>query len=308
MTHATVGGRTKRHIPRPFAIAAVVTAVIAIGALVASRWFFAPSAAPSGTGTVSIITNPAGAQVIVDGESRGVTPVTLTLKAGVHVMQLRGAGQSRSMPVAIAANTQISQYIELPKGASGAGQLQVKTEPAGAQVSVDGVPRGVSPITVGDLTPGEHTVTLSNESGSIKHPVTILADATASLVVPLGGTEGYKGSGLAAMVEVLSGLLTGLGFGVEPTGRHNDGCFMAVFNVAAFRPLKDFKKEVAEFARYLKSTPPSEGSHGVFYPGEIEYLRHQQRRKIGIEIEDATWDKLRSLAAEYKIAGELGLA
>src|SRR5580658_10138847 len=47
-------------------------------------------------------------------------------------------------------------------------------------------------------------------------------------LLPLGGTEGYKGSGLAAMVEVLCGLLTGLGFGVEPTGRHNDGCFMAV--------------------------------------------------------------------------------
>jgi LDH2 family malate/lactate/ureidoglycolate dehydrogenase len=46
----------------------------------------------------------------------------------------------------------------------------------------------------------------------------------------------------------------------------------------------------------------------VFYPGEIEYLREQERRKIGIEIEDATWDKLRALAAEYKIASELGLA
>src|SRR5580765_8859257 len=105
-------------------MAGVVTAVVAIVALVGSRWIFAPAAAPSGTGTVSIITNPAGAQVIVDGEARGVTPVTLTLKAGVHVMQLRGAGQSRSMPVAIAANTTISQYIELPKNASGSGQLQ----------------------------------------------------------------------------------------------------------------------------------------------------------------------------------------
>jgi hypothetical protein len=100
-------------------------------------------------------------------------------------------------------------------------------------------------------------------------------------LLPLGGTEGYKGSGLAAMVEVLCGLLTGLGFGVEPTGRHNDGCFMAVFNVAAFRPLQDFKKEVAEFARYLKSTPLSEGSNEVFYPGKIEYLREQERRKNG---------------------------
>ncbi|MBK0533703.1 Ldh family oxidoreductase, partial [Klebsiella pneumoniae] len=81
-------------------------------------------------------------------------------------------------------------------------------------------------------------------------------------------------------------------FGVEPTGRHNDGCFMAVFNVAAFRPLLDFKKEVADFARYLKSTPPSEGSRGVFYPGEVEHLRELERRKNGIEIEDATWEKL----------------
>jgi uncharacterized oxidoreductase len=126
-------------------------------------------------------------------------------------------------------------------------------------------------------------------------------------LLPLGGTEGYKGSGLAAMVEVLCGLLTGLGFGVEPTGRHNDGCFMAVFNVAAFRPLAQFKKEVGEFAHYLKSTPPSEGSNGVFYPGEIEFLREQQRRKDGIEIEDATWERLRALAGQYKLAAELGL-
>ena len=127
-------------------------------------------------------------------------------------------------------------------------------------------------------------------------------------LLPLGGSEGYKGSGLASMVEVLCGLLTGLGFGVEPTGRHNDGCFMAVFNVAAFRPLKDFKKEVAEFARYLKETPLSEGSTGVFYPGEVEYIREQQRRISGIEIEDATWEKLRKLAGGYKLATELDLA
>ena len=93
-------------------------------------------------------------------------------------------------------------------------------------------------------------------------------------LLPLGGPEGgYKGTGLAVMVEILCGLLTGLGFGVEPTGRHNDGCFMAVFNVAAFRPLAEFKKEVGEFAAYLKSTPPAEGSSGVLYPGEIEHLR-----------------------------------
>jgi uncharacterized oxidoreductase len=126
-------------------------------------------------------------------------------------------------------------------------------------------------------------------------------------LLPLGGTEGYKGSGLAAMVEVLCGLLTGLGFGVEPTGRHNDGCFMAVFRVEAFRPLEAFKKEVAEFARYLKATPPAEGSSGVLYPGEVEYLTEQERRRSGIDVEDATWNRLCALAGEYGLAAELGL-
>src|ERR1700740_2088348 len=111
-------------------------------------------------------------------------------------------------------------------------------------------------------------------------------------LLPVGGSEGYKGYGLSVMVEILCGLLTGLGFGVEPTGRHNDGCFMAVFKVDAFRPLEQFKKEVGEFARYLKATPPSLGSSGVLYPGEIEHLREVERRKTGIDVEDATWNKL----------------
>ena len=128
-------------------------------------------------------------------------------------------------------------------------------------------------------------------------------------LLPLGGPEGgYKGTGLAVMVEILCGLLTGLGFGVEPTGRHNDGCFMAVFNVAAFRPLAEFKKDVGEFAAYLKATPPAEGSKGVLYPGEIEYMREQDRRQNGIEVEDATWYKLRSLAEDYGLSDQLGFA
>src|ERR1051326_4719019 len=82
-------------------------------------------------------------------------------------------------------------------------------------------------------------------------------------LLPLGGSEGYKGTGLSVMVEILCGLLTGLGFGVEPSGRHNDGCFMACFKVDAFRPWPKLKKEVGVFPLYLKKPPPAEGSSGV---------------------------------------------
>jgi len=126
-------------------------------------------------------------------------------------------------------------------------------------------------------------------------------------LLPLGGTEGYKGTGLAAIVEILSGLLTGLGFGIEPTGRHNDGSFIAVFNVAAFRALDNFKQEVTEFAHYLKATPPAQGFTEVFYPGEIEFRKEQERRKNGVPVEDATWNKIRDLAQGYGLADRLGL-
>jgi LDH2 family malate/lactate/ureidoglycolate dehydrogenase len=133
--------------------------------------------------------------------------------------------------------------------------------------------------------------------------------ARGGALQPLGGSgEGYKGSGLAAIVEILCGLLTGLGFGVDPTGRHNDGCFIAVFKVAAFRPLAQFKQEVTDFAAYLNATPPSAGSPGVLYPGQIEHQREQDRRQNGIDVEDATWAKLTSLANGYGLTAELELA
>jgi len=131
--------------------------------------------------------------------------------------------------------------------------------------------------------------------------------ARGGILLPLGGAEGHKGYGLSAIVEILSGILPGLGFGVEPTGRHNDGCFMACFNVAALRDLATFKREVAEFAAYLKSTPPSEGFTEVLYPGEVEWRREQERLKNGIAIEDKTWKSLTDLAAKFGIAGTLGL-
>src|ERR1700761_6968228 len=125
-------------------------------------------------------------------------------------------------------------------------------------------------------------------------------------LLPLGGAEGYKGYGLAAIVEIFSGLLTGLGFGVEPTGRHNDGCFIAVFNVAAFRDLHTFRQEVTDFANYLKATPPAQGFKEVFYPGEVEFRKEKERRANGIPVEDATWAKLKDLANGFGLTAKLG--
>ncbi|MCH2662449.1 Ldh family oxidoreductase [bacterium] len=121
-------------------------------------------------------------------------------------------------------------------------------------------------------------------------------------LMPLGGDVGFKGYALATMVEILSALLTGLGFGVEPTGRHNDGCFIAVFKVDAFRDLATFKREVADFAQYLKETPTADGFNEVLYPGEIEHMRRTERLRDGVDVEDATWAKLIALGEKYGVS------
>jgi len=123
--------------------------------------------------------------VVVDGKASGTTPVTLTLEAGVHTVEVRGGGAVRSIPVTVVAGSEVAQYIELPQGAAAPGQLSVRTEPAGARVTVDGVSRGLSPVTIGDLLPGPHSVALDSDSGSAKQTVTVEAGVTASLVVQL---------------------------------------------------------------------------------------------------------------------------
>ena len=106
---------------------------------------------------------------------------------------------------------------------------------------------------------------------------------------------------MSSIVEILSGVLTGLGYGHDPSGRHNDGCFMAVFNVAAFRDLADFKKDVTDFAMYLKSSRPAKGFKEVYYPGELEHLRSVHHEANGIDVDQSTWDQLTQLAREYGI-------
>ncbi|GAA4326572.1 Ldh family oxidoreductase [Pigmentiphaga soli] len=122
-------------------------------------------------------------------------------------------------------------------------------------------------------------------------------------LLPLGGPEGHKGYGLAVIVEVLCGLLTGLGFGVEPTGKHNDGCFVAVFNVEAFRPLHTFTREVADFARYLKATKPAQGFDEVLYPGELEHRAQTDREANGVPVDDKLYERLANVSQEYGLAG-----
>jgi len=161
-------------------------------------------------GTLSLQTNPPGVAVFVDGVARGNTPARLSLSAGSHIVELRGRGVPRVIPVSVTAGAEASQYLELPETPS-SGSLLVQSDPAGARVSVDGVDRGVAPVSVVDLAPGDHEVVLQAEGGTpVKQRVVIQAGVTSSVLAPVataspGPVSGWLSVNAPVALEIREG-------------------------------------------------------------------------------------------------------
>jgi len=189
-------------------IAAVIILVLiaSVSAFAARRYMRAPVFAPSTTGRLVVNTNPPGIVIAIDGEPRGTSPLRLELASGEHVVEVvLSDGGRRTIPVHVTAGSEVAHFIDVPQAVTSAGQLQIRTEPSGARVIVDGEPRGTSPAMVDGLAPGVHKVTIEGALGSVSEEVTVQAGAVASLVVPLNGPSGVPVSGwigVAAPAEV----------------------------------------------------------------------------------------------------------
>lgn len=120
-------------------------------------------------------------------------------------------------------------------------------------------------------------------------------------LLPLGGAVGHKGYGLSFMIEALAAILPGLGYGIDPKGRHNDGALIIVLDPAAVRPAAEFRADVADFATYLKETPLADGFSEVLYPGELEHRTEATRRRAGIPIEPGTWAEVSERATRLGV-------
>lgn len=94
------------------------TIMIAAVALVlgATQWHrvaaWMQSSAAAQAASLTVLTQPIGADVIVNGEPRGVTPLTLQVAAGSHALRIRNGFSERSMTVTAAAGADIVREIE----------------------------------------------------------------------------------------------------------------------------------------------------------------------------------------------------
>jgi len=158
------------------------------------------------------------------------------------------------------------------------------------------MPMGWAVDTTGTGTPDPHIV------------LDALSRRLGGGILPLGGEgeehSGHKGYGLALMVDVLSGVLsgsaTGLGVDVDKA-KPNVGHFFMAIDPAAFRPLDEFKRGMDRLARELKDSPKAQGQNRIYVHGEKSFARMEKYRREGIPLTAPVVESMK------KVGGEIGV-
>jgi len=118
-------------------------------------------------------------------------------------------------------------------------------------------------------------------------------------ILPVGGHKGYS---LALMVEVLGGIMARAGHSRENPGPVMNGIFMVVVDIARFVSPHNFRSEVDDLIRYLKTSPVAPGASEIMYPGEPEARAEAERRQKGIFVEEETWGQIAQAARDLGVA------
>lgn len=133
-------------------------------------------------------------------------------------------------------------------------------------------------------------------------PTTDPAEAIEGIILPMAQHKGYA---IALMMDMLSGVLTGSGFGADIAGpyqaerRSRAGQLMIALNIESLQPLAVFNARMEQLISQIKSVPLAHGFSEVFYPGEIEARNDARNRQEGIALPNDTLNDLKRVAAEY---------
>jgi hypothetical protein len=169
-----------------------IALALGIGGTIAAAVFLGDRAtAPAvvAGGSLRIESDPAGAEVRLNGEARGTTPLSLAVPAGKYTLTVQQGTNVKELPVAVVTGETTVHHITWTENAAAAvetGSLSIATDLVGSQVVVDGQERGVTPIVLRDLAVGEHRVQVRARGTTYSRTVQIEAGSTASLFI--GGT------------------------------------------------------------------------------------------------------------------------
>lgn len=140
-------------------------------------------------------------------------------------------------------------------------------------------------------------------------PSTDLEDLAAGLGIPIGEHKGY---GLAFVLEILSGVLSGSGFGLDHgrqllgaySGGADFGHFFLVVDPSLFLPKTHFLERVDRLISQAKASALAEGVDQILIPGERELKTRESNLARGsVFLSAHSWGQLQRYAEEADIPG-----
>ena len=198
-------------VPTFWRVAALALAVVAVaeGGFIGWKLLGGGRGTGTGPGNVRLDSKPEGAQVKIDGQNRGVTPLATSLSPGAHVLELSTGGEPRVIPITINAGETLGQYVEL-SGAPSLGRLAISSQPAGATILLDGQPRGTAPTELPDVSAGAHELVLELNGVRIRQAVSVAAGTVTTVGVPMK-------AGSTPAVATVADAAAGAPAPIEPT-------------------------------------------------------------------------------------------
>jgi uncharacterized oxidoreductase len=118
----------------------------------------------------------------------------------------------------------------------------------------------------------------------------------------MGGIQSYKGFGLALILDLLSGGLSGgqCSHPGAPAARGNDVMFLAL-DPSHFSGRETLQNQASHLAEYVRSTPRAPGVEAVLLPGDPERRTLQLRSAQGISLEENHWRHLVEAARKLEV-------
>jgi uncharacterized oxidoreductase len=125
----------------------------------------------------------------------------------------------------------------------------------------------------------------------------VLYEPPLGSILPMGGAQAYKGFGLALVLDLLSGGLSGgrACYPGAPAAKGNDVLLLAL-DPEHFAGREALVREATGLAEFVRGTPRAEGVGAILLPGDPERIALEGRTAVGIPLEPGHWDRLEALA------------
>jgi hypothetical protein len=155
-------------------------------------------------GSLALTSVPDGASVVVDDIYRGATPLTTGgIEPGTHTVTFSRFGYSK---LSLSVNVEPGRMTEVNGTLhASTGSLVVDTDPAGAHLQLDNASLGPSPVSIANITVGNHTLTATKEGYSpSQQTVHIVSNMTLPVHITLAAPTPTRAA------AVLPGYLIGI--------------------------------------------------------------------------------------------------